>query len=192
MKDQQIKTDIPPEGLATPLGHLYLPPKQGIQILSLVTSFFGALLLGWIVSSIPGDLSDFARGVICLTYLQVFILGYAAWISWLNVIVLGCIKWPMMKILFKYFIRKEKAESAYDLLPSREKVLEIMVRAQKATKTFSVMSWPIGIAGWFASLFFSTSTNKALLFILVLAGSVLFGYVLSRFGRRGYFPFPEE
>jgi len=56
-------------------------PGTGKQILFLISGFFTAILLGFIVSSIPGDLSDFAKGVIYFVYILIFILGYGAWAS---------------------------------------------------------------------------------------------------------------
>lgn len=192
MKDQRAKSEIPPEGLQTTHGYLYNPPKLSKQILSLLASFFGAIFLGWVVSSIPGGLSDFAKGFFYIPYILVFFLGYAAWISWLNVIVFDTIKWPLLKTLFGFLLRKEKPESIQSLMPSKEKVIEIMVRAQKATRTFSLLSWPIGIACGLAVMFVSSSANPVFIFFLVSLSSVAFGYTLSYFGRRGYFPFPEE
>jgi len=192
MKEQHSKINIPPEGIETPLGYLFNPPGLGKQIISLVLSFFVAIFLGWVVGSIPGDLSDFARGIIIFSYLFVFILGYAAWIVWLNIIVFGSIKLPILKIIFGFLVRKEKPKSVYDLLPAREKVIEIMVRAQKATRIFFLLSWPIGIVGGIAVMFLKTSASTLLLSITVAVSAVAYGYALSYFGRRGYLPFPEE
>ncbi len=75
MKTFKNKYEIPPEGIETPLGHLYPLPGTGKQILFLVAGFFAAILLGFIVSSIPGDLSDLAKGVIYFVYILIFILG---------------------------------------------------------------------------------------------------------------------
>jgi hypothetical protein len=102
------------------------------------------------------------------------------------------IKLPLIKIVFSFIFRKKKPGSIEEMLPSREKVIELMVRAQKAAKTFFILSWPIGIAGGFLTMFISTSMDSTLLFALILVSAVAFGYVLSYFGRRGYLPFPEE
>uniref|UniRef100_A0A832LN40 Uncharacterized protein n=1 Tax=Ignavibacterium album TaxID=591197 RepID=A0A832LN40_9BACT len=75
MKTLKNNYEIPPEGIETGRGHLYPLPKQGKQILFLVSGFFTAILLGFIVSSIRGDLSDFAKGVIYFVYILIFILG---------------------------------------------------------------------------------------------------------------------
>jgi MFS family permease len=192
MNDETTFKGIPPEGLDTPKGHLYYPPKQGTQVLYLVSAFLAAILLGWIISKIPGDLSEVATGVLCFIFLLVFFLGYGLWISFVSALLFSSIKWPLIKIIVKFFIRQEKPTSINELIPEREKLIELMLRAQKYSRTFFIISWPLGIAGGFATLFINTSMNSALLFMLVFICSIVFGYVLSHFGRRGYLPLPEE
>lgn len=71
MEDNKSKMELPAEGIETTKGYLYHPPNQSTQILFLIASFFTAILLGWIISSIPGDLSDFAKGVIYFVFILV-------------------------------------------------------------------------------------------------------------------------
>jgi len=192
MNEETTFQGIPPEGVAAPKGHLYNPPTQGKQVLFLITAFFTAIFLGFLVSSIPGDLSTFATGVICFVFLLVFFLGYGLWVGLVSALLFSSVKWPLIKIIAKFFFRKEKPASLNELLPEREKLIELMVRAQKYSRTFFILSWPIGIAGGFATLFMKTTMNSALLFMLVFISSVIYGHTLSYFGRRGYLPLPEE
>jgi MFS family permease len=192
MKTYKDKYEIPSEGIETPRGHLYPLPGQGRQIIFLVSGFFFAILLGFIVSSIPGDLSDFAKGVIYFVYILIFILGYGAWTSWLGAIALKSFKLPLIKILFKFIVRKEKPDSLEKLLPTREQAIEILVRSQKAALIFFILSWPIGISGGIASLFMNTSISALYFFIIIVISAVMFGYLIFFFGRRGYLPFPED
>jgi len=192
MKNKNDNLSIPTDGLDTPLGHLYYPPTQGKQVLFLVSAFFTAILLGWLISSISGDLSSFASGVLYFIFLLVFFLGYGLWVSFVSALAFSSIKWPIIKVLVKLFIRKEKPSSINDFLPEKEKLIDLMLRVQKYSRTFLVLSWPIGIAGGFATFFMSTSMNSALLFTLVFISSVIYGHTLSYFGRRGYLPLPEE
>jgi len=192
MNEETTFQSIPPEGVATPKGHLYLPPNPGKQVLFIIVAFFSAILLGFIVSSIPGDLSNFATGVICFVYLLVFFLGYGLWIGLVSALLFSSVKWPLFKIFAIVFIRKEKLDSLSELLPEREKLIELMVRAQKYSKTFFILSWPIGFAGGLATMFMKTSSSSVFLFIVVTVLAVLYGYALSYFGRRGYLPLPEE
>ena len=192
MDKQKNKFEIHGRGIETPYGYLYNPPKQSIQIIFLVAAFFTAIFLGWLISFIHGDLSDFAQGVIYFIYLLVFILGYGVWISWLGAIVFNSFKLPLLKAVYKFFIHKKKPESIQDILPSRGKATEILVRAQKATKVFFIISIPIGSAGGLSTMFMETAASSTFLLFIVMITSIVFGYCLSYFGRRGYLPFPEE
>ena len=192
MRTKKNNLEIPSQGIGTPKGYLYHPPGQGRQVLFLVGAFFTAIFLGWLVSSIPGDLSEIAMGAIYFIFLLVFFLGYGLWVSLVSALLFSSIKWPLIKIIAKFFIRKEKPASMNELLPEREKIIELLVRAQKYSRTFYILSWPIGIFGGFATLFMKTLTSSAFLFFLVLMCAVIYGYALSYFGRRGYLPLPEE
>jgi hypothetical protein len=192
MEDYKSRSDIPPEGIETTYGHLYPLPKLSMQILFVVASFLTAILLGLTISIIPGDLSEMAKGVIYFIYLLVFILGYSSWVGLLGVLAFSSIKMPMMKMIFRYFVHKEKPASVEEILPSREKMTELLVRAQKSARIFFILSWPIGIVGGIVSLFMNTSINSTIFFVIILITAVIFGYVLFYFGRRGYLPFPEE
>ena len=192
MEDYKSRSDIPPEGIDTAYGHLYPLPKLSMQILFVVVSFLTAILLGLTISIIPGDLSELAKGVIYFIYLLVFILGYSSWVSLLGMLAFSSIKIPMMKMIFRYFVHKEKPVSVEEILPSREKITELLVRAQKSARIFFILSWPIGIVGGIVSLFMNTSINSLIFFVIILITAVIFGYALFYFGRRGYFPFPEE
>ena len=184
--------NIPPDGIDTPNGYLYNPPKLGKQVLFLIASFFSAILLGLFISSIPGDLSEFATGVICFVFLLVFFLGYGLWVGLVSALLFSSVKWPLIKIFSKFIVRKEKPTSLNELLPEREKLIELMVRAQKYSRTFFILSWPIGFVGGLSTLFIQTSASPVILFVLIIISSAIYGFFLSYFGRRGYLPFPEE
>ena len=112
--------------------------------------------------------------------------------SFASALAFNSIKWPLIKIIVKIFIRKEKPSSVNEFLPEREKLIEMMVRVQKYSRSFLIIGWPIGILGSFTTLFMNASLNTLILFLFVFVTSVLYGYLLSYFGRRGYLPLPEE
>ena len=192
MKDFKTITGIPQKGIVTPNGYLYYPPAQGKQVLFLFASFFSAIFLGWLISNIAGITSNFASGVIYFVFLLIFFLGYGLWMSFASALAFNSIKWPLIKIIVKIFIRKEKPSSVNEFLPEREKLIEMMVRVQKYSRSFLIIGWPIGILGSFTTLFMNASLNTLILFLFVFVTSVLYGYLLSYFGRRGYLPLPEE
>ena len=192
MQESKTFNGIPPEGISTPNGYLYYPPSQGIQILFILGAFFSAIFLGWLITNIAGIQSEFASGAIYFLFLLIFFIGYGLWASFASAIAFNSIKWPIIKVLVKLFIKKEKPKSINEFLPDREKLIELLVRVQKHSRWFLIICWPIGIVGGIASLFMISSLSSSLLFMLIFISSVIYGHLLFYFGRRGYLPFPEE
>ena len=185
------RIDIPAEGLITPKGLLYPMSAKGKQIIILIASFFGAILLGFFISSIPGDLSELATGVLYFVFITIFVLGYSAWIGWLKLILLSTFKKTIAKG-FSSIVTKKEFDLVKQLSLPENKLVELMLRVQKSTKVFAIMGWLFGLLGGIISLSFDTSINKTILFVLVIIFAAGFGHLLYYFGRRGYFPFPEE
>lgn len=188
---KSAKINIPTGGINTEKGIVYPMPALGKQILVLVASFFAAILLGFIISSISGDLSELATGVLYFVFIIIFMLGYSIWISWMKLKILNTFKKTILKGV-KNILTKNEGGFKNDLSFPEEKVLELLLASQKATKIFAIMGWLFGILGGFISLSFDTSINKTILFVLVIIFASGFGHLLYYFGRRGYFPFPEE
>ena len=191
METKINKINIPADGLNTERGLLYPMPATGKQIIVLVASFFVAILLGFILSSIPGDLSELATGVLYFVFITIFVLGYSAWIGWLKLILLSAFKKTIVKG-FSSIVTKKEFDLAKELWLPEDKLVELMLRGQKSTKIFAVIGWVFGVLGGIISLFFNTSINNLILFVLVILFAAGFGHLLYYFGRRGYFPFPEE
>jgi len=188
---KSAKINIPDGGINTEKGIVYPMPALGKQILVLVASFFAAILLGFIISNIPGDLSELATGVLYFVFIIIFMLGYSIWIGWMKLKILNAFKKTILKGV-KNILTKNEAGFKNDLSFPEEKLLEILLASQKSTKIFAVLGWVFGLLGGIISLSFDTSINKTILFVLVIIFAAGFGHLLYYFGRRGYFPFPEE
>lgn len=191
MKTIANKINIPAEGMKTEKGIVYPIPALGKQILVLVASFFAAILLGFIISSIPGDLSELAAGLLYFVFIIIFILGYSIWVGWMKLKILNAFKKTILKGV-KNMLTKNEEGFKNDLSFPEEKLLDLLLASQKSTKIFAVMGWLFGVLGGIISLSFDTSINKPILFVLVVIFAAGFGHLLYYFGRRGYFPFPEE
>ena len=185
------KLNIPAGGMKTENGIVYPVPTLGKQILVLVASFFTAILSGFIISSIPGDLSDLATGVLYFVFIIIFILGYSIWVGWMKLKILSAFKKTIIKGV-KNILTKNEAEFKNDLSFPEEKLLDLLLASQKSTKIFVIIGWLFGLLGGIISFSFDTSINKPILFVLVIIFAGGFGHLLYYFGRRGYFPFPEE
>jgi hypothetical protein len=189
---QMHNDELPGSFLDTPHGRLYRPLSDWRQILVLVAVFFGGPALGWLVGQISGDLSDKARTVLYVPYIAIFFLGYAAWIARLNAIAFDTIGRSLLKALFLLIVRRQPPKSPEDVLPSREKLLEMAVRAQKAGASFGPASWPVAILAGLIAMMFDSATGGVALFLLVAFTCLAWGSLLARLGRRGWLPFMEE
>jgi hypothetical protein len=185
------KLNIPAGGMITEKGIVYPMPALGKQILVLVASFFAAILLGFIISSIPGDLSELATGVLYFVFIIIFMLGYSIWVGWMKLKILSAFKNTLLKGISN-ILTKNEAGFKNDLDFPEEKLLDLLLASQESTKIFAIMGWLFGLLGGIFSLSFDTSINKPILFVLVIIFAAGFGHLLYYFGRRGYFPFPEE
>src|SRR5690554_4002664 len=147
----QHKLEIPAEGIDTQGGYLYYPPKQWKQILFLILSFLSAIFLGFTISSIAGSISEIAQGFIYFIYIFLFFFGYSSWLGLAGILIFKSIKMPFIRVIYRILIHSKKPDSINDFLPTREQAMEIMLKIQKGTKTFFILSLPVGIAGGFIS-----------------------------------------
>ena len=184
--------DIPHEGLETPYGHLYRPLNTGKQILVLVTAFIVTMSLGAWVAAVPGDLSSAAQVILHFPYILVFFGGYSIWVARLNAIVFHGIGRSLITILWRLIFHRKQPSSIAEILPSREKLLEMLVKGQRAGASFRGVSWPIALAGALCTMLFETSMLTIELSALTAATVISWGYVLGFLGRRGWLPFPES
>lgn len=186
------RLDIPPGGLVTPHGRLYQPRAQLQQLGVLVAAFAGGPMLGWAVGLTIGDLSETAAAVLWLPYVLVFFLGYALWLARLNAIVFSTLGRSLLRAIWQLVVRRRQPANADELLPSRDKLLELLVRAQKAGGSFAPVAWAIGPAGGALAMLFDSGVSTPMRFALVCATTIGWGHLLAWYGRRGWLPFPEE
>lgn len=184
--------DVPPGGLETPYGVLYRPLDNGWQILVLFAAFAGGPAFAWVIGQVPGDLSQSAKDVLFIPMVAIFFLGYGLWIARLNAIAFHGIGWGLLKALFNLIVFRRKPDSVADLIPSRDKLLEMMVRAQKAGASFAPVGWLVGLISGLAAMFFDSALHPAKLFLLVGGGSLIWGYLLAWLGRHNWLPFMES
>lgn len=185
-------SDIPKQGLDTPSGRLYRPLNQGLQILVAFIAFIGGPALGGLAGKIPGDLSESAQTFLYVPLVAVFFLGYALWVARLHTIAFDGLGKSLLKSLVLLILRRERPKSLEDVLPSKEKLLEMAVRAQKAGASFAVVGWPIGIVSGLVGAFFESAMGFAALFAVFALPSIAWGYLLGFLGRRGWLPVMDE
>lgn len=176
----------------TPYGRLYRPLNEWVQIGVFIGAFVGGPLLGWLVGEVPGDWSETAKTFVYIPFVAVFFFGYGLWIARLNAIAFDSIGKSILKALFILIVRRRKPQSLQEIAPSREKLLEMAVRAQRAGASFAPVGWVIGLFAGLAALLFDTSWGSLACFALVAVSVIAWGSMLAYLGRRGYLPFMEE
>ena len=191
-KPEFTPLDVPPEGLQTPYGYLYRPLGHGWQIVVVIAAFIGGPAFAWVIGQVPGDLSQTAKDVLFIPMVAIFFLGYGLWIARLNAIAFHGIGWGLLKALFMFIVFRRKPDSVADLMPSRDKLLEMLVRAQKAGSSFAPVGWLVGLISGLAAMLFDSALHPAKLFFLVCGGCVIWGYLLAWLGRRNWLPFMEN
>jgi hypothetical protein len=180
------------QAIETAHGPLHKPLPFGAQALVLAAAFFGGPALGWVVGRIPGDLTETARTMVYIPFVLVFFLGYAAWVARLKVIAFQGIGASLLKTLFLLVVRRRKPRSIEDVLPSREKLLGMAVRAQQAGGAFRRVGWLVGLAAGLVATFFGSAMGALPLFLLLSVTCIAWGYVLALLARRGCLPIMEE
>jgi len=185
-------TEIPHRGLDTPYGHLYRPLSNGKQILVLVAAFAGGPGFGWVIAQVPGDLSQTAQDAMFVPMMTVFFVGYALWIARLNAIAFQGIGWGLIKMAFNFLVFRRKPTSPEEILPSRDKLLEMLVRAQKAGSSFAPAGWLVGLIAGAVATLCNSAMSATSLFLLVAGGCLIWGYLLAWLGRHGWLPFMES
>jgi hypothetical protein len=178
--------------METAAGRLYKPQPWGIQACFFVAAFAGAVATGWSVGALMPDLSESARTFLYLPFVMIFFLGYGLWLARLNALAFQFIGKGILKALFMLIVLRRKPQKLEDVLPSREKILEMLVRGQQAASSFFLIAVPVGIVAGLIALLFDGQASPLTRAALVTGGCIAWGWLLMYLGRRGYLPFPEE
>lgn len=183
--------DIPANGLDTPFGRLYPPQSQGRQILVLIAAFFASMSLGGWIAAVPGDLSRAAQVAFHIPYAVVFFFGYGLWLARMNAIVFDAIGRSILKVLWQLMFQRKQPDGEAAVLPSREKVIEIVVRCQKSGASFRTIGWVVALLSLPLGVLTDTAMRGGSLIALLAVSIAAWGGLLGYLGRRGWLPFPE-
>jgi hypothetical protein len=175
----------------TPSGPLYPPATQGRQILNLVGAFGASLLMGFIPRLVFGEISENAKTFLHTPFVLVFGLGYAGWAARLHALGMEFLGRGIFKALVQIILFRRKPRSLAEVLPDKDKLMQLAVRGQKAASSFLIVSIPVTLLAAFAALFVKAELNWFLRILVISAPVVLWGWWLMRLGRRGHLPFPE-
>ena len=177
--------------LDTPCGTLYPPKPFAVQIPFLIGAFLGGPGVAWLIGQLLGDVSQNGQILLYLTHASIFFLGYALWASRLAALAFNAIGKHILWAVFQWAVMKKKPHRAEDLLPTRDKLEQLAVRAQRAASSFLIVSIPLGLFGGGAATLLQTQSPRWIQGVLVATSCVAWAWLLTRLGRRGYLPLPE-
>jgi hypothetical protein len=178
--------------LETPAGWLYKPQGWAVQGAVFVAAFGGGPALGWVVGAAMPGLSESARTVLYVPFVLIFFLGYGLWLARLNALAFQFVGKGVLKALFMLIVLRRKPQRLEDVLPSKERLLEMLVRGQRAAGSFLAAAVPVALVAGIVAMFFETPLPLLPREGLVVGACLGWGWVLSALGRRGYLPFPES
>lgn len=187
-----VYSDIPTGGLDTSFGRLYRPQSQGRQILVLIAAFITTMSLGGWIAALPGDLSTAARVAFHIPYILVFFFGYSLWVARINAIVFDVIGRSILKAFWQLIVHRRQPDAKTAVLPSRERVIEMLVRCQKSGASFRSIGWIVAPLSLPLGLLAESSMRGMPLVALLSITVLAWGWLLGFLGRRGWLPFPES
>ncbi len=176
----------------TSFGVLYQPKSVGVQIMVLFGAFVyipGAI---WLVSRLLGGLSESAQAFIFIPLFLILLLGYGLWLTRLQAIAFAMIGKALLRAIFQLVIRRKKPDNPEDLFPTVEKFEQMAVRAQQAASSFFTMSIPVAVVAGLTSILFESASGVWSRVCVVSGTCLLWGFILTYLGKRGYLPLPEE
>lgn len=184
--------DLPEKGMDTPYGYLYRPLGSVGQFFVLLASFVGGPLFAYGIGLVPGDLSEAAQTLLFIPFVLIFFMGYSLWVARLKAIAFDTIGKSLLKTLFLLIVKKQKPATLQDVMPDKDKLLQMAVKGQKAGASFTLVAWPIAIIAGLCALLMETAFGLSAMFVLVTGSCLTWGYCLGYCGRRGWLPIMEE
>jgi hypothetical protein len=89
-------------------------------------------------------------------------------------------------------VKRKKPGNLKSILPPKEKLEEMAVRAQREASSFFIVAIPVAIGAGLAALFIESPTGVWLRTCVISGSCLLWGWFLTNLGRRGYLPLPDK
>jgi hypothetical protein len=175
----------------TPFGRIYEPQRGIVQFATFCLAFVGGPAAGSILGSLLGVTSETGQVALCIPFVAIFFLGYALWIGRLNVLAFDLIGRGLFKALFCLIVLRRKPKDVSDIMPSRDKILETAVKAQKAGWSFFPASIPVAALSMLIAILVDADANAIERMVGVGGACASWGYALGWLGRHGYMPILE-
>ena len=187
-REEQKNRGLPIE---TPHGTVYPFKPFAVQIPVLFGAFAGGPVIAWLLGQVLGNVSEAGQVFLYVCFASVFFFGYGLWAARLASLVFNMFGRAVLWALLGLLLRRTKPEDLRQLIPDRDKLVLLMVSAQRAAWSFLVVGIVVGMVAGVLGLFIDSDSGKTSQMLLVLSGCILWGYALGWLGRHSYLPFPE-
>ncbi|QQR90918.1 MAG: hypothetical protein IPJ88_04080 [Myxococcales bacterium] len=190
--EEQGRFKRTPMRMQTPYGILYPPRGHWVQGGLLLLAFVGNFAAAKLCGSLLGGISSKAQEALYIPFFIIMFVGYALWVTYLKALAFDLIAKSLWRVVFNWLLHRKKPSSPHEIMPSKEKLVEAAVRAQKGARGFIIVSLPIAFISALLATTIESQRNFIVEFWIVSFCCVGWGLVLSILGRRGFLPLPEE
>ena len=185
-------TNVVHKKIDTASGTLFRPQPVGRQFLALICAVVACPLLSWTIAQTLGDVSKAAKVFLFLPFPLILLIGYSLWLSRLKVIVFDCLGKGLIWAFVRMILFRKVPTDLKSILPTTHTLEKMATRAQEAASSFAWVAVPIGLLAGAVAFCFQTQTTPALQMALVTITCFAWGHLLSKLGRQGFVPVPEE
>jgi hypothetical protein len=186
-----VNTSPRRSSIATARGEIYRPPATAVQMAVTFTAFAASVGLGLLVVAAVGITGTGARISAQASFILTFILGYALWTARVRVLVFEAVGKNVLRALALRALRRRIPGRVDEILPSRERLLAMMLRAQQAAWSFALVAAPTGVLSAMGVAHFDTDPGAGGHAVVVGLLCLQWGVLLSVVGRRGLLPLAE-
>ena len=170
----------------------YTNKPLSVQILALITMFFGNLAMGWTVARVLGGLSHNASIVLYVPFIVIMFFGYSVWSARLQLIAFNMPGKNVLHVCLKLLLRRKEFRQSNQVLTDHKKLNAVLVKAYKTANSFFLVSLAVAALASVGALMIDNTTGPFSRFTVVGLACVAWGWGLSQIARRGFLPIPEN
>ena len=173
-------------------GRLYPPRGHWLQGGMLLAVFAAGPGLGWLAGQVLGGVSENAQIGLYFPFPVILFAGYALWAARLKAIAFDGLGRGLLWALARLVIQRKRPERLEDVLPDKDQLTTMAIRAQKAASSFLWGAVPVILLAGLAAVFIDAETGVIQRAAVVTGACLAYAWGLAWLGRRGFLPMLEE
>lgn len=170
------------------IGAVCQPKSVGVQGMVFLGVLASTPVIGWFVSHLLGDLSRNAQAAIYISFFLIVLFGYGLWFVRLGVSAFSKIGKAVLSAVFRLGKRKREQEAKEERPRMTESHDPLAVALQRVASSFFIASFPVGLASGLCATLYESAVEAWLRVCIVFGSSLLWGGLLTKLAKRGYFP----